>query len=216
MGKLPTIAPELKDLSHIPINSLEPFQGDLKELSKREYAKLKKSLLDNGIIVPFFVWKETGKILDGHQRERVLINEGWLMDVPVIYISADNEQDAKQKLLVISSQYGRVTQEGWDDFTFDLDDEWIKQTVNFDALPLVFRTWGEGEGENDPYAEWQGMPEFEQEDKTSFRSIHVHFKNQEDVDRFAERIGQKFTDKTRAIWYPQIENINMRDYYDNE
>ena len=144
MGKLPVIAPELADLPHVPIDSLEPFQGDLKELSKREYAKLKKSLLDNGIIVPFFVWKETGKILDGHQRERVFLNEGWLMDVPVIYISADSEQDAKQKLLVISSQYGRVTQEGWDEFTFDLDDEWIKQTVNFDALPLVFEDWDTG------------------------------------------------------------------------
>lgn len=161
-----TIAPELKDLPHVPIDSLEPFQGDLKELSKREYAKLKKSLLDNGIIVPFFVWKETGKILDGHQRERVFINEGWLMDVPVIYISADSEQDAKQKLLVISSQYGRVTQEGWDGFTFDLDDEWIKQTVNFDALRFVFEDFG-----NNP-DDWQdamgGLPE---EDRPPFQQM---------------------------------------------
>ena len=41
---------------------------------------------------------------------------------------------------------------------------------------------------NDPYAEWQGMPEFEQEDKSSYRAIHVHFRNAEDVAEFLSLI----------------------------
>jgi hypothetical protein len=53
--------------------------------------------------------------------------------------------------------------------------------------------------------EWEGMPEFEQEDKTAFQSIHIHFKTQGDVDNFAELTGQKITNKTRSIWYPKIE-----------
>lgn len=137
----PHIAPELSGLPHVPVDALEPLQGELKTLSKREYNKLKKSLLEHGIIVPFFVWQESGKLLDGHQRQRVMINEGWLIDVPVVYISATDEQDAKRKLLVISSQYGRVSQEGWDAFTFDLDDGWLQETVHFDALPFVFGEW---------------------------------------------------------------------------
>ena len=136
------IALELADLPHVPVTALEPFQGNLKDLSEREYTKLKKSIQENGVIVPFFVWQETGKLLDGHQRQRVFMREGWRVDVPVVYISAADEQDAKRKLLVISSQYGRVTQEGWDGFTFDLDDEWLQDTVNFDALPFVFGEWG--------------------------------------------------------------------------
>lgn len=140
---LPTVAKELAGLDHVPVVSLEPFQGDLKELSQREYNKLKKSILENGLIVPFFVWLETNKLLDGHQRQRVFIKEGWLMDVPIVYISAVNEQDAKRKLLVISSQYGKVTQEGWDEFTFNLDDDWLMDTVQFDALPFIFNNWGE-------------------------------------------------------------------------
>ncbi len=135
---LPTVAKELAGLDHVPVSSLEPFQGELKELSEREYNKLKKSILENGLIVPFFVWLETGKLLDGHQRTRVFTREGWLMDVPIVYISAASEQDAKRKLLVISSQYGRVTQEGWDAFTWDLEDDWLKETVQFDAIKLVF------------------------------------------------------------------------------
>lgn len=57
----------------------------------------------------------------------------------------------------------------------------------------------------DPMAEWRGMPEFNQEDKTAFKSIHVHFKNQDNVDNFAELVGQKIGEYTRAIWYPEIE-----------
>lgn len=57
----------------------------------------------------------------------------------------------------------------------------------------------------DPMAEWQGMPEFEQGDKTAYQSIHVHFKNREDVDAFASLVGQKIGEHTRAIWYPEIE-----------
>ena len=83
-NKLPNIADELAGLDHVPVASIEPFQGDLKELSEREYNKLKKSILENNLIVPFFVWLETNKLLDGHQRQRVFMREGWLMDVPVV------------------------------------------------------------------------------------------------------------------------------------
>jgi hypothetical protein len=126
-----------------------PFQGELKELSEREYNKLKKSITENGLIVPFFVWSETGKLLDGHQRLRVFTREGWVMDVPVVYVSAVDELDAKRKLLVISSQYGKVTQEGWDAFTFDIPEPWIQETVQFDALPFVFGEWEELGGGQD-------------------------------------------------------------------
>jgi hypothetical protein len=143
---LPHIAAELADLPHVPVSALVPFQGELKELSEREYNKLKKSITENGLIVPFFVWSETGKLLDGHQRLRVFTREGWVMDVPVVYVSAVDELDAKRKLLVISSQYGRVTQEGWDAFTFDIPEPWIQETVQFDALPFVFDFELEGMG----------------------------------------------------------------------
>ncbi len=136
--KTPEIAKELSDMPHVPITELLPLQGDLKELSERNYNKLKKSLIENGVIVPFFVWLEAGKLLDGHQRQRVFLKEGWLMDVPVVYVSAATEQEAKQKLLAISSQFGQITQEGLDAFTWDISDEWIQESVHFDALPFVF------------------------------------------------------------------------------
>ena len=64
--------------------------------------------------------------------------------------------------------------------------------------------------------EWEGMPEFEQKDLSAFQSIHVHFRTQEDIDIFAELIGQKIGEKTRALWYPEADKINMKDYYVSE
>lgn len=58
---------------------------------------------------------------------------------------------------------------------------------------------------DDPNAIWQGMPEFEQSDKSGYQKIVVHFATPEDVEKFAKLVGQKLTSQTRAIWYPQAE-----------
>ena len=52
--------------------------------------------------------------------------------------------------------------------------------------------------------EWQGMPEFEMEDLTSFRKIVVHFRSQKDIAEFAKLIKQKVT-KAPSLWYPEWE-----------
>ena len=70
---------------------------------------------------------------------------------------------------------------------------------------------------DDPNGEWGGMPEFEQEDLSAEFSVRVNFKNQDDLLNFAELIGQKLTEKTRAIWHPQAELIDMSSVeYKNE
>ena len=58
--------------------------------------------------------------------------------------------------------------------------------------------------------EWQDMPEFEMEDLSSFRKIVVHFRNQEDIDKFAELIGQKIT-KAPSLWYPEWKKRRYAD-----
>lgn len=52
--------------------------------------------------------------------------------------------------------------------------------------------------------EWQDMPEFIQEDLTSHRKIVVHFRNDEDVKKFAELLGQKITQKQPSLWFPEM------------
>lgn len=46
------------------------------------------------------------------------------------------------------------------------------------------------------------MPEFEQQDLTSFRKIVVHFASAEDVAAFAELMAQAITPKQPSLWFP--------------
>jgi len=55
------------------------------------------------------------------------------------------------------------------------------------------------------YPEWQNMPEFKMNDNNSFRKIVVHFSCQDDINKFAELIGQRITRKQLSLWFPEQE-----------
>jgi hypothetical protein len=95
-----------------------------------------------GFFIPLYLWQnpETSKLtlLDGHGRLKVLIKENAYTDkgntlLPYLVIEADTIQQAKEKLLIISSQYHTITEQGLSDFSFDLDSD-IFNLTNFDAL----------------------------------------------------------------------------------
>lgn len=78
--------------------------------------------------------------------------------------------------------------------------------------PTLSRFFGEDDtddGVDIQNAEWQkhwvGMPEFEQNDKKPYKTLYLHFKNQEDYDAFAKVIEQNLTMKTKSTWYPKLE-----------
>ena len=56
--------------------------------------------------------------------------------------------------------------------------------------------WGE---------DWQDMPEFIQNDLTSYRSLIVHFATPEDLAEFSRVVDQALTYNTRSIWFPRAE-----------
>ena len=126
----------------LPIDRILEFQGELKTLSKSNEKKLRNSILKFGFIAPFFVWDDKGewRLLDGHQRLKTLLKmreEGYAIPLlPVDYIEADSEEDAKRKLLHITSQYGEFTVDGFENFTFGLDGfEDIRLTNDEFVLP---------------------------------------------------------------------------------
>lgn len=55
---------------------------------------------------------------------------------------------------------------------------------------------------NDAYEHWDGMPEFVQNKQEPFSKITVRFETENDLNEFAELIGQKLTPKTKSIWHP--------------
>ena len=52
--------------------------------------------------------------------------------------------------------------------------------------------------------EWKDMPEYTQKDLTPYQSIMLHFENKEDMQSFAQLIGQKITQKTKSLWHPAM------------
>ena len=46
----------------------------------------------------------------------------------------------------------------------------------------------------------------------AYKSIKIHFDNENDVQKFADLIGQKITEKTKYLWFPKKENLDLINY----
>lgn len=104
----------------LPLDSLEPFQEDIKTLSKERYELLRESIINNGISFVVHVWQKGGKnhIIDGHQRVFVLKQlveiEGFeIKDIPVALVKAKTIEEAKIKVLAGASVYGEIDEKAF-------------------------------------------------------------------------------------------------------
>jgi len=106
----------------LPLENLTQFQGNLKTITPANLKKLRSRILDTGFVAPIFIWQheKINYILDGTQRLlalKSLQGKGYhIPELPVAYIEADNEEDARKKLLSITSTYGDFNLEelqGW-------------------------------------------------------------------------------------------------------
>lgn len=54
--------------------------------------------------------------------------------------------------------------------------------------------------------DWNGMPEYKQEDLRPFKTIYVHFENREDYLEFSRLLSlTKMTMSTRGVWFPETD-----------
>jgi len=124
---------ETKD--KLNLAEMTEFQGGLKSRTDVDYDKIKLSIIKYGFSFPFFVWKNEGKnyILDGHGRFSTLCKmqkDGYVIpDLPVVEVQAKDRKEAKQKLLRLNSQYGKMSKESVLEFAEDID-------LNFDEIAL--------------------------------------------------------------------------------
>lgn len=123
------------ELKYIPYSELFEFEcNSLKESEKRDVHKLKNAIIEKEFSIPMFVWEKY--ILDGSGRMlalKELHEEGYkIPDLPVVFIEADNLEDAKILVLQINSQHGEITAESLDLFIDNLD----LQPVELDCLNI--------------------------------------------------------------------------------
>lgn len=57
---------------------------------------------------------------------------------------------------------------------------------------------------NDWREEWKGMPEYSNDERKPYKSVVVHFRTEEDYEKFAQLVDQNLTPKTKGIWFPKL------------
>lgn len=202
-----------------------PFQHNLKDLSEKNYEKLKNVLLKRGFDIPLFVWESEGVkyLMDGHGRQRVMLKEGWLVDVPYINIEAKDRQEAASKLLEITSQYQTTTQEGIDEFIakYELNEADVYEATSFDALAF-------DKTDEDDEVEEDETPEIDENEppKSKLGDIYKLGKhkimcgdsvNDEEVGQLlgSTRADLVFTDPPWNVNYGAVKDGNAQGYKAN-
>ena len=55
--------------------------------------------------------------------------------------------------------------------------------------------------------DWEGMPEFDQNNMAPFHTINVHFANRKDMEDFEKLVMQNINKTTKWMWYPKKEKV---------
>lgn len=135
-ANLPTISwEELK-------KNFEP--NTLKQKENREVGDLKASILAVGFQIPMFIWLDGKYITDGAGRFlalEMLEYEGYeIPPIPYVPLEANSKKEAKRLTLLISSKYGKETNESIGEFTLDMD-EIDLSFVNLEGYNLEEIDW---------------------------------------------------------------------------
>jgi len=188
---------------------LTPYDHNAKYHPDDQIEAIARLIREYGFDQPILI-DEDDVVLKGHGRRLAALKIG-LKNVPVI---VRNGLTVQEKVAVRIAD-NRVSESGWDREFLSHELEYLKNQ-DFDMSVTGF---GEFEieqllvppGNHDSNDAWEGMPEFKNEDKTAFKTIIMHFHTQEAVDAFATLVGQKITDKTKYLWYPDAEQKNHTD-----
>lgn len=114
-------------------------QDDFKEWVEDGDTKLIESLLKYQFCDPFKVWESKGKLycLDGKHRVldlQVIEKQGYVVPekLPATFIRCANRKEAAELVLVYSSAYAKITQQGLFDFVekFKLDVPELRKSIN--------------------------------------------------------------------------------------
>ncbi|MFM2015650.1 MAG: hypothetical protein RIQ51_1140 [Bacteroidota bacterium] len=196
-------------IEQIDVEKLIPYALNARVHSEEQVTQIASSIKEFGFNNPVLIDADNG-LIAGHGR--VMAAKKLEIDkVPCIRLT--NLSEAQKKAYILADNKIALNST-WDEELLKVEFEQLRE-LDFD-LDLTGFNGGEianieldkENGETDPNAEWEGMPEFNQPDKTSFRHVIVHFENNDDAAEFFSIIGQGHTDKTKSIWYPEQQDMD--------
>jgi hypothetical protein len=189
-----------------PIERLIPYARNARTHNAAQVSQIAASIREWGWTMPVLVDEQGtiiaghGRVLAGHQLQveqvPVVVARGWSETQKRAYTLADNK-------LALNADWdaGMLKLEMLDLRNLGVD-LGLTGFQDFEVKSLL------AVGVEDPAKEWDGMPEHHQDDLTSYRSLVVHFADQEALDEFARLLGQDIPDKAPFIWFPPVERQN--------
>lgn len=196
-----------------PLSELVPYARNSRTHSDAQIEQIAASIREFGWTIPVLVDSD-GTIIAGHGRVAAAERLG-IADVPVLVANGWTEQ---QRRAYVIADNKLADNAGWDtellvkELKLLSEGEFSVELTGFsnleiEALSSVF----DGESVEDALSEWNGFPEFEQEELRPKYALIVNFNTPEDRDAFAALIGQKITENTRSIYYPEQKDVLVAD-----
>lgn len=183
-----------------------PRQGDV--------GAIHTSIEANGFYGAIVVQKATQHVLRGNHTLQAAVHAG-AQTVPVLEVDCDDE--TALKILLADNRTADLA--SYDDpALLDLllriggeDHERLVGTgYDADDVDALARLAAAGAKPLDPNAEWNGMPEFKQDNLDSVFSCVVHFRTPEDAESFFESISRP---KQRSFWWPTDDGHKGSDHH---
>lgn len=199
----------------VKLSDLKPHPKNRNTHPQEQIERLAKIIEYQGVRHPIVVSKRSGLITKGHGRlaaAKFLKMESF----PVEYQEYESDEQEYADLIADNaiSDWSQLNFSGINTDLPDLGPDFDIDVLGIQNFVLDI---SEKIG-TDPDSEWVDMPEFNQDDLLAVRKITINFRSQNDVVQFAEFINQQITDKTRWLWYPELERAVLKDkaYTNNE
>jgi hypothetical protein len=202
----------VKSLRMVPASDLRPNPKNWRTHPKAQADALRGVLAEVGLADACLARELPDgslMLIDGHLRAETL-GDG---DVPVLVLDV-NEAEADKILATLDPLAAMA-----DSDAAKLDELLRGVNTGSESLQMLITQTAAQAGLYDTGKDaqqsvddvWQGMPECENEELDKYKVI-VHFKTPEDRKEFFELLSQECTDSTKAIWYPEVPDVDMKNY----
>lgn len=197
----------------VELKSIIPHPSNRNRHSQKQVEVLAKIIAKNGQRSPIVISNLSRYVVKGHGRLEAIKLLGW--EKAAVDFQDYNSELEELNDRIADNEIARYSE--FDSYGFIEDLKGLEidlKDVDYEEFGKInfnidFGKANEGivVGQLDPSKEWEGMPDFDQKDKTSFRHVIVHFKDEDAAKDFFERIEQKDTGNTRSLWFPPQENM---------
>lgn len=184
----------------VRVDSLTPDPENVRTHDTRNLESIRKSLEQFGQRKPLVVAKANNGslvVIAGNGTLAAAKLLGW-SEIVVTQVPDDWDPDRARAYAIADNRTAELAD--WDKVKLAsalLDLE----AVGFESTDLGFMPVGD---EVDPYAEWEAMPEFEQDDRTAAFRVTVNFPTEADADKFFELIDRP---KKAKMWWPTDDGL---------